>query len=121
MIPSLLAREIIQGLQAYITTGFETSTPWFSGAFKELVETPGRFYKGPYLSISLPFQQGDPGRGFFSTLKTDFPPYHHQQQAWQRLASDRVAKSTLIATGTGSGKTECFLYPLLDHCARPTS
>ena len=23
---------------------------------------------------------------------------------------------TLITTGTGSGKTECFLYPILDHC-----
>lgn len=23
-----------------------------------------------------------------------------------------------MATGTGSGKTECFLYPVLDHCAR---
>jgi len=21
-----------------------------------------------------------------------------------------------VATGTGSGKTECFLYPILDHC-----
>ena len=28
------------------------------------------------------------------------------------------SKSTIIATGTGSGKTECFLYPLLDHCKR---
>jgi DEAD/DEAH box helicase domain-containing protein len=27
------------------------------------------------------------------------------------------AKSTLVATGTGSGKTECFLYPVLDACA----
>ena len=26
-----------------------------------------------------------------------------------------------MATGTGSGKTECFLYPLLDHCARANS
>lgn len=23
--------------------------------------------------------------------------------------------STLVATGTGSGKTECFIYPILDH------
>ena len=27
-------------------------------------------------------------------------------------------RSTIIATGTGSGKTECFLYPILDHCRR---
>ena len=24
--------------------------------------------------------------------------------------------STLIATDTGSGKTECFLYPILEYC-----
>src|SRR5690606_10604197 len=24
---------------------------------------------------------------------------------------------TLVATGTGSGKTECFMYPILEHCA----
>ena len=24
----------------------------------------------------------------------------------------------MVATGTGSGKTECFVYPVLDHCAR---
>jgi DEAD/DEAH box helicase domain-containing protein len=29
-----------------------------------------------------------------------------------------VVAHTLVATGTGSGKTECFVYPALDHCAR---
>ena len=31
-----------------------------------------------------------------------------------------LAVPTVIATGTGSGKTECFLYPILDHCRRQT-
>ena len=31
--------------------------------------------------------------------------------------SPRTAgRSTVVATGTGSGKTECFLYPILDYC-----
>ena len=29
--------------------------------------------------------------------------------------------NALVATGTGSGKTECFLYPVLDHCVRAKS
>jgi DEAD/DEAH box helicase domain-containing protein len=29
-----------------------------------------------------------------------------------------LATHTLVATGTGSGKTEGFAYPILDHCAR---
>jgi DEAD/DEAH box helicase domain-containing protein len=52
------------------------------------------------------------------SFETEHPGFSHQEQAWQRLSSQHQAASTLVATGTGSGKTECFLYPVLDHCAR---
>lgn len=39
----------------------------------------------------------------------------HQQKAFERLTGDD-GRSTLVATGTGSGKTECFLYPILEYC-----
>ena len=35
--------------------------------------------------------------------------------AFRRIAA---GLPTLVATGTGSGKTECFLYPILDYCYR---
>ena len=43
-----------------------------------------------------------------------FTPYRHQRTAFSRLAAS-AGRSTVIATGTGtgSGKTECFLYPIL--------
>lgn len=45
------------------------------------------------------------------------PAYGHQLEAWRHLAGpDR--KSVLVSSGTGSGKTECFLVPLLDDLAR---
>jgi DEAD/DEAH box helicase domain-containing protein len=49
-----------------------------------------------------------------------FRPYMHQVRSFERLSSlvGRVPKPTLVTTGTGSGKTECFLYPILDHCFR---
>ena len=46
-----------------------------------------------------------------------FVPHRHQERSWQRLRAD-TARSTIVATGTGSGKTECFLYPVLDYCHR---
>jgi len=117
MLPSILSEEITKGLKSFITTGFETDTPFFAGMFHRFVEQPGNLMKGPYLSVGLPFQPGATShQDFFSGFKTEFPPYHHQEEAWQRLHSSDTSKSTLIATGTGSGKTECFLYPLLDHC-----
>jgi DEAD/DEAH box helicase domain-containing protein len=40
-------------------------------------------------------------------------PYVHQVQAWKVLRSQEV-KSVAITTGTGSGKTECFMVPILE-------
>ena len=54
---------------------------------------------------------GGNGKTFFGSFETEYPGHVHQEAAWQRLASDREAASTLVATGTGSGKTECFLVP----------
>ncbi|HED14810.1 MAG TPA: DEAD/DEAH box helicase, partial [Gammaproteobacteria bacterium] len=119
MLPSILSEEITKGLKSFITTGFETDTPFFAGMFQRFVEQPGNLMKGPYLSVALPFQQGvTTHQDFFSGFKTEFPPYQHQEQAWKRLRSSEDSCSTLIATGTGSGKTECFLCPLLDHCLK---
>jgi superfamily II DNA/RNA helicase len=38
-------------------------------------------------------------------------PYKHQLESWRSLLLDR--KSIAVTTGTGSGKTECFMLPVL--------
>jgi DEAD/DEAH box helicase domain-containing protein len=121
MIPGLLANEVSAALREFIVTGFETETTPFKGEFRRLVEEQQdgeAFIKGPYVSIGLPFQGGTSGKDFFKGFETEHPPYAHQEQSWQRLASNLQSANTLVATGTGSGKTECFLYPILDHCQR---
>lgn len=42
----------------------------------------------------------------------EIKPYTHQLTAWHHLLADKP-KSTVITTGTGSGKTECFMIPIL--------
>ena len=64
--------------------------------------------------MSLPFHQGS-GRDWFPEILLPFPPYRHQEKAFQRLLPGSP-QNPLVATGTGSGKTECFLLPLLEHC-----
>lgn len=44
-------------------------------------------------------------------------PYKHQITAWQHLLSEEP-KSAIVTTGTGSGKTECFMVPILDDLIR---
>ena len=123
MIPGLLAQDVAQSLREFIITGFETDTWPFAGKFEKLVNSRNdgeAFIKGPYVSINLPFAKSTDKRDFFNGFATEHSPFVHQQTAWERLRSDQSAKSVLVATGTGSGKTECFLYPLLDHCLRNT-
>ena len=44
-------------------------------------------------------------------------PFLHQLECW-RLLLDEVPRSVLVTSGTGSGKTECFLVPILEDLAR---
>ncbi len=51
---------------------------------------------------------------------TGFIPYGHQGAAFERLSTKfhNRPQPTLVTTGTGSGKTEAFLYPILEHVLR---
>jgi DEAD/DEAH box helicase domain-containing protein len=44
-------------------------------------------------------------------------PFTHQVQAWQVL-KEQPPRSVVVSSGTGSGKTECFLVPILDDLTR---
>lgn len=44
-------------------------------------------------------------------------PYSHQLQSW-RILKEPMPQSLVVASGTGSGKTECFMVPILDSLAR---
>lgn len=46
----------------------------------------------------------------------DAQPYRHQLEAWRHLSKPE-RQSVLVSSGTGSGKTECFLMPLLSDLA----
>lgn len=43
-----------------------------------------------------------------------FNPFKHQVESWEKLLSGR---SICVTTGTGSGKTECFMVPLVKDLA----
>lgn len=47
-------------------------------------------------------------------------PYTHQLEAWKTLCR-KEPSSAVISSGTGSGKTECFMIPILDRLARQSA
>jgi len=48
---------------------------------------------------------------------SDRRPYAHQLRSWE-LLSNQIKQSVVVTSGTGSGKTECFLVPILDRLVR---
>ena len=91
---------------------------------QSLVGQPDRspFIKGPYVSLSKAIMQGKtvqelvkegifhedlPHISKFETL------YRHQEKA---VRNAKNGKNIIISTGTGSGKTEAFLFPIISEC-----
>ena len=48
-------------------------------------------------------------------MPRDLNPWSHQLAAWEAA---RKGLSCLVSSGTGSGKTECFMVPMLDDLLR---
>lgn len=114
MIPSALSEHLSAGMADFLRASFRSVTPGMGRVIDELIARPGALSRGPYLSAALPFTAGT-NSAWFPHIPLPFTPHAHQEAAFERL-SGRRPRNTLVATGTGSGKTECFLLPVLDHC-----
>lgn len=115
MLPSVLVKQLEKGIGDYIETTFPMTNEPFKGSVRKMLETRDSVFHEPYVSIRLPFRVAEQMPTCFESIHTSYLPYVHQQIAFERLTGDD-GRSTLIATGTGSGKTECFLYPILEYC-----
>lgn len=89
----------------------------------------GAFVKGPYLEATLPFRSGRSLKELaeegvvskqFNTISEDVhyerPLYAHQEMSLRKITCD--GRNVIVATGTGSGKTECYLYPVFNYLMR---
>ena len=114
MLPSVLVSQLQQGVEDFLRTTFPPTTPHFHGMMDRFFAREGSVFKGPYARIQLPFIHSGDRPDYFPEVPLKFPPYAHQAKAFKRL-SGPDKQSTLVATGTGSGKTEAFLWPILDH------
>ncbi len=122
MRPTLQARALKESLLEYLTTTYALSDEGARAALREFLgdEQTGMF-RGPFLRVRTPFTGAGPGwEDLLDWSPPGFIPYAHQVAAWSRLSTKagRDPEPTVVTTGTGSGKTEAFLYPILDHCAR---
>ncbi|MDX2936484.1 DEAD/DEAH box helicase [Streptomyces ipomoeae] len=123
MRPTLAARTLRDTTVEYLTTTFALAEPDTQDALEAFLTDPvDGLFRGPYLRIRRPFRPAADGwQRHLDWYPADFPPpYAHQAGAFARLTSKggHQPEPTLVTTGTGSGKTESFLIPVLDHCRR---
>ncbi|MGN9811409.1 DEAD/DEAH box helicase [Micromonospora sp. BQ11] len=121
MIPSLAVEDLKGSLVQYLTTAFALADDDVHDVLESFLndERTGVF-RGPYLRVRPGFK---PAVGTYRRVLDWFPdglePFLHQERAWMHLSSKgQQPKPTIVTTGTGSGKTESFLVPVLDHCRR---
>lgn len=109
----------------YLSTAFNISDPELHEQFNKELKQPERFIKGPYLEITPAFRKGKNIQELIKegvlvksfqklagTLDFTRPLYDHQERALRKILLEK--RNLIVATGTGSGKTETFLYPILN-------
>ncbi|WP_425063511.1 DEAD/DEAH box helicase [Pyruvatibacter mobilis] len=122
-------------LSDYIEATYHISAPSLIAQRQHLLERDGVIHRVPYLESTPKYQTGDTfgsmvglptaAQTLFSRLSSPSeglprliydPPYKHQAESLRHNLID--GKNLVIMTGTGSGKTESFLLPILGKFAQ---
>ncbi len=121
--PIQLAAQVQRRYRDYLLTTFSFRDPELRESFRKKLES-GHLSRGPYIEAPPTFEKEqttaelirevlgkkDIERGFLEALDGDRRLYRHQAEAIRRAMA---GANVVVATGTASGKTEAFLYPIL--------
>ncbi len=125
--PIEASREITDRYRRYLRTMFYFRDPELRTSFEKALED-WELVRGPYLEATPVYRRVRPvsevlreilgeeiDPGFARAAVGSRPLFSHQEEAIRRLADGR---NVVVATGTGSGKTEAYLLPILLHLLR---
>ena len=119
LVTTTLAHEIKENVLGYLSTTYNIKNESFDKNLQSFLDSSKGLFKGPYIDIKLPFKTAKKNDDIGLDLNLNFYPYEHQANAFKRLSSrNKKPENTLVVTGTGSGKSECFFIPIIDHCLR---
>lgn len=120
MNPLRIADQLRTDYLQLLTTTFAPRQEGLKRDFGIAVEREGFLTREPFVSLALPYQQSSALTELLPETRERFgaiaeTPYAHQGEAVRRIIA---VLPTVVATGTGSGKTEAFLMPIVDLCLR---
>lgn len=126
--PISAAASLDEAYRTYLASTLRFGNPDLQRQFEEQMLEKGALSKGPILEATPPYKTGSTIRQLVdegvlcqgmlrldAELPSDRPLYTHQEEAIRNAAAGR---NQAIVTGTGSGKTECFLIPIFDQLLR---
>ncbi|WP_367362733.1 DEAD/DEAH box helicase [Mesotoga sp.] len=128
--PIKATEEIVENYIGYLRTTFDFSDKILEDQLSSLLGKKEKLYKGPILEATPPFETGKTIRELVheeilsqeflkfgnNELDIDRDLYLHQEESIRKVVGKD--RNIVVATGTGSGKTEAFLIPVLDHLFR---
>ncbi|MEY3903546.1 MAG: hypothetical protein RL189_2852 [Pseudomonadota bacterium] len=115
VLPARLALDLLEEVQAFVAATLYVRDASTREAIMQCLFKDNPMVKGPFLQVRLPYRSTEIEEWpLHQSLKLPYPPYAHQLKAWSRLSAE-PSLPTLVTTGTGSGKTECFLLPILNY------
>ncbi|WP_316967278.1 DEAD/DEAH box helicase [Candidatus Methanocrinis natronophilus] len=133
MDPFEALKEIRTAYRKYVTSFQRFKNPTIRDWVDEKLEEGTLISKGPYIELNRRYLHGDPFDQLVSEklIHPDSPNcftvdagdkgsalvdlHRHQSDAVRAIAS---GKNTIVATGTGSGKSFCFGIPVISECLR---
>ena len=121
------SKNIANKYNRYLKTMFDIKDVEYKKIFERRLEESNFFEKGPYLEVINSFKKGrsikeliDEGiiSSEFSKIRNiyNIPQLHYHQE--EALLKSLEGDNLIVSTGTGSGKTECFLIPILNELMR---
>jgi ATP-dependent helicase YprA (DUF1998 family)/SOS-response transcriptional repressor LexA len=124
--PIAYTEKVVDGFLRYQVTTYPFADRNLADQLRRLLSldatrsTP--LLQGPFIKLSAAFRRGAAvdelvqQQVLHPHMRELIPyphVYGHQEKAVRAIAGGRT---TLVSTGTGSGKTECFLYPIISRC-----
>lgn len=127
--PIETTKVIKENYKSYLLTTLKFADDSLQSQFKEILDQDGKFVKGPILEATPSFVKGCSIRdlvregvlsSYFEKILSgevlNRPLHLHQEKAIRKVIQEK--RNIIVATGTGSGKTETFIIPILNALFR---
>jgi len=122
--PLEMSDELKRMYKNFILSSFPIADVSLKKRLENVIDNEKLLWNGPFISIASKYKKGGDAKEILQ--HNNFHPlivqslqldklYRHQEEAIKSILQN---KHTIISTGTGSGKTEAFLLPIINYCLK---